>query len=355
MSSRVVVRGVLLSVAMAALASAQQFPFQMVATQAGTSITVQNGGTLAVTTAVGQTKTVRVTAAYTGSGQVKVSRSPVIYGSAAFTATLVGSLPLTINPGGSLSLDIEFSPTSAVQSGAQLSLPVPETTSTTTQWTLSLALQGTVPSFSLGYVLPADQNLIPLQPGGTILFPPSPIGNSVQAGLTIANIGSGAGTITGISITGDAFRLSGIPLFPATLSSGLALQVSVLYFPVSVGADSGQISITFSDSPSIAIDLQGSGVLSNFTYRILQPDPPASVDPGGTVTFADTNIGETSSITVQVTNSGAASSTVSAIAVSGQGFQLDNVPVIPKTLAPDSSLTFSVTFSPSVATTTAAV
>ncbi len=471
MRSSSIVRGILLFVAVAVLASAQQFPFQLVATQAGNSLTIQNGAGLALIAAVGETRTVRITAAYTGTGQVRVLQPPTVFGSNAFTATFVGTLPVTLNPSGSLSFDVEFHPTSVAQYGAQVTLPFSETlppttdggSPTTTQGTIGFTLQGTVPSFTLSYVLQTDLNVIPLQPGESIAFPPSLINATAQAGLNITNVGSGAGAITGISITGDAFRLSGIPLLPATLTAGQNMQVLVLYRPTSVAADAGQITITFSDgsvvtinlqgtgtassfalsyvlstdqnvvplqpgdsilfpaspinntvqallnvtnlasgpgtitgitisgdafhlsgvpllpatvaagqtlqvfvlyrpvsvgtdvgqisisfsgSQAVTIKLQGSGIVSNFVYKTLQTDPPTIVAPGGIVTFVDTNIGETSSITLQVMNSGTASNSVNSIAIAGQGYQLSNLPVLPQTLAPGASLTFNVTFSP---------
>ena len=49
---------------------------------------------------------------------------------------------------------------------------------------------------------------------------------------------------------------------------------------------------------------------------------------------------------IRVLNSGNASGTVNSITLAGQGFQLSNVPTLPQTLAPDASLTVTVTFTP---------
>jgi hypothetical protein len=198
----------------------------------------------------------------------------------------------------------------------------------------------------LSYVLQSDQNVVPLQPGQTIVFPPTPIKTTAQAALNLTNRGTGAGTIAGISITGSAFRLAGLPLFPFTLTAGQNLQVLVLYQPTGVNSDTGQITITFDTGSAVTLNLQGSGNSASFVYQILQTNPPTTVTSGDTISLPDTNVGDSSSAVIRVLNSGNASGTVNSITLAGQGFQLSNVPTLPQTLAPNGSLTVTVTFAP---------
>lgn len=354
MRSSLIGRCVLLSIAAAVVAQAQ-IPFQLLVTQGNNAITIQNGAGLTFNAPVGQTGTARVTATYSGTGQVTISQQPLVIGSTAFKADLTTAPPVTLNPGSSISFNIQFSPANATSSNAQLSLLYVETvqpsgggsTPTITSGAINLSLTGTAPSFVLSYVLQSDQNVVPLQPGGTVVVPATLINTTAQVALNLTNVGSGLGTVTGITFTGSAFRVAGLPLFPASVASGQNLQVLILYQPTVVGSDTGQVQITFDSGSPVTISLQGTGSSPNFVYQILQTTPPTTVEPSGTIPLPDTNVGESSTVALRVLNTGNASGTISSIALVGQAFQLTNVPVLPRTLAPNATLTFSVTFTPS--------
>jgi hypothetical protein len=354
MSSILIGRIVFLSTALATIASAQTFQFQLLATQGNNAAIIQNDTTLTLNSPVGQSQTVQIKATYTGTGQVLIPQQPVVIGSTAFTANLAGTPPITLGPGGSISFTIQFLPTTATLNTAQMSLLFVETlpasvaggSPTTTTSAINLSLQGSTPSFVLSYILQANQNTVALQPGGTIPFPSTPIGSTAQAAFNLTNTGSGPGTITGISITGSAFSLTGLPLFPQAVGAGLTLQVQVLYKPTAVASDTGQIQVTFATGSPVTINLQGSGSSPSLTYQILQNGSATTIPAGGTVPLPSTNVGQTSSVVIRILNNGNSSGTVSSINLSGQGYTLTNTPALPQTLAPNGSLTFTLNFSP---------
>jgi len=337
-----------------AATAAAQIPFQLLVSQSNSAINVQNGASLTFVSAVGQSQTAQLTATYTGTGQVVISQTPNVFGSSAFTATLANKLPVTLSPGGSISITINFTPTSATLSSSQLNLPYVETVSTTTGTTTSttstanvitLGLQGTAPSFALSYVLQTDQNVVPFQSGGTIPFVPTLVGTTAQAALNVTNTGSGPGTVTGISISGSAFKISGKPLLPATVATNQTLQVLVLYTPTAVATDTGLVTITFDSGSPVTVNLSGSGTAAAFTYSILSTTPPTAISPGSTISLPNTQVGQSSTVTIRVLNSGNANGTVSSVNIAGQGFSLSTL-VLPNLLAPNSSLTFNITFTP---------
>jgi hypothetical protein len=342
--------GGLLSIALALSASAQVIPFQLLVTEGQNAVTVQNDGGVAFAAAPGGSQTAQVTATYTGTGQVTISFQPMVTGSTAFTAKIAGTLPLTLNPQGSFSITVTYSPTSAAQSNAQLSLPYVETVSATTTNTntINLALQGTGPSFVLSYVLQTNLNVVPLQPGGTIPFPPTVVGTTAQAALSVTNTGSGPGSVTGITISPGAFVLQDLPLLPATVNAGQTLQVLVLYQPTAVATDAGQVTITFASGAPVTVNLTGSGSSPSLTYQLLSTNPPTTVSPGGTITLPNASLGQTTSVSLRVLNSGNANATVTTINATGQGFSLSNTPVPPQTLVPGASITLTVNFAPTV-------
>lgn len=339
--------GGLLSLALAVSATAQTIPFQLLVTQGSSSATVQNGGPVNFTATVGGSQTAQVTASYTGSGQVTISQQPGVYGSTAFTANIAATLPLTLNPGGSVSIAITFAPTTATQSNGLLDLTYVETVApgATNTNTITLSLQGIAPAFTLSYSFLTNQNVVPLQPGGTIPFPATLVGATAQAALNILNSGSASGSVTGITISGKAFLLQGTPGFPATVPAGQTLTVQVLYQPTGVTTDTGNITITFGSGAAVTVNLTGSGSSSSFTYQVLGTSPPTTVSPGGTITLPSAALGQTTSVTLQVLNSGNANGTVNSISVIGQGFGISTI-VLPQTLAPGGSLTFNVNFTP---------
>lgn len=347
MISKAILRVLLVSMAVATMAPAQQFPFQLQIVTGDRVSAIQNRSSLGFASLVGQPQTARVRATYAGAGQATVSQ-PSVEGSEAFSARLTPGSPTTLRTGESFSFDIQFLPSNAALATAQLSLGFAETPTpapATPFTAIELSLQGSVSSIVLSYVLPADQNVVPVASGGTIVFAATPLTTTNQLALNITNRGSGPGAVTGISIQGNAFRLSGLPLFPVALLPGQNLQVQVIYQPRAVGADTGQITVTFDSDQPATINLQGSGSASSLTYQILETVPRV-VPPGGVISFPDTNVGETTSVVIRVLNSGTASGTVSSITPAGPGFQVSNVPSLPLTLAPDASLTFTVTFAP---------
>src|SRR5579859_6163524 len=325
MNWKAIRRAVIVSMALVAAATAQQVPFQLVVTVGDNASLIQSGSTLTFSSSIGQPQTARVTATYTGSGQVTISQPPGIIGSSAFTAKLTAAPPLMLMHGNSFSFDIQFIPTNSAQNIAQLSQNFIETTGSTTvtsvAGSIQLSLQGSASSIVLSYILQTDQNVVPLQPGQTIVFPPTPIKTTAQAALNLTNRGTGAGTINGIAITGAAFRLTGLPLFPFTLPSGQNLQVLVLYQPTTVSTDMGQVTITFDSGSAVTVNLQGSGNSASFVYQVVQANPK-TVTSGDTISFPDTNVGDSSSVVIRVLNSGNASGTISSVTLAGQGFQL---------------------------------
>lgn len=326
-----------------------QIPFQIVVTQGQNATTIANGSTVTFVSSIGQSSSAQITVTYMGTGQATFSAQPIFYGSSQFKATVTSTLPAVLVPNANLFMNVQFTPTSATATSAQINLQYVETlpSGTVNDGTIAISLQGTASSIVLSYALATNQNVVPLQSGGVIPFPATLVGTTAQAALNLTNVGSGPGNVTAISITGSAFQLQGIPLLPATIGSGANLQVSVLYTPSGNGsADTGQITITYATGSPVTINVTGSGDSPIFTLQLLNTSPPTTVSPGGTISLPNTQVGQSSSFSVRVQNTGSASGTVNTIAAAGQGFSLSDVPTLPQTLAVGASLTFTITFAP---------
>ncbi len=336
-----------LVLALARIAVGQTFPFQILVTQGQNAISLPNDSTVTFLSPVGQTQTAQIEVTYSGAGQATISSQPNLYGSQAFKVNITTAVPAILTPGQNLMMTITFTPASAAATSAEIALPIIETLSngTSTDYTLAITLDGTSPAFVLSYALQANENVVPLQNGGQIPFPATLVGTSAEAALNITNTGSGTGTVTGISIAGAAFQLQSTPLLPASIGSGQSITVLVLYTPTGVSSDTGQVTITFGSGSPVTIGLSGSGSSPAFSYQILTT-PPTVLSAGGTISLPGTQVGQSSTVNIQVTNSGNTSGTISSLSVAGQGFALSNAPVLPQTLAVGSSVTFGVSFSP---------
>jgi Cep192 domain 4 len=212
---------------------------------------------------------------------------------------------------------------------------------------LAASAAGQQPQFALSYVLQSDTNAVALGDGGTISFGFTTVNTASQAALSLTNVGTAPGIISSISITtGSAFRLTAVPLLPATVQTGSNLQLLVLYQPTGIRTDSGQMTIGLAGGSQITLNLQGTGTGSNLVYQLAETDPPTTVAPGGSIQLPDADVGQTSSIVIRVLNAGNASGNVSSVIVAGQGFGLGTVFVLPQTLIPNGSFTFTVNFTP---------
>ena len=356
MSSRSLLRSALLSLAFAAVASAQ---FTFVSTQSGRSTTVDNGGSISFFAHIGQAQISNVVGTYTGKGTVTIAAGPSLVGSLAYTSTAFPSLPVQLTTGKTFAFSIQFLPTSAVQAVGQYNLTYTEAIvdlitglTTSTSATIRFNLSGSAPSLVIAYALQTDPNTVPLGPGGSIVFAPTLVSSTALATLSFTNTGSGLGVITGISVSGAAFRVSGLPLLPYSVTPLATLQVQIQYRPTGTAIDTGTVQVSFDGEPSQTFGLQGSGSTASITYQIVQTDSVTPVAPGGTVAFPQTKLGQASPLVLRIINSGNAPGLVNSITLVGTGYTLSNPPILPLTLQPNAALSITVTFTPAQPGTT---
>ncbi len=170
-------------------------------------------------------------------------------------------------------------------------------------------------------------------------------GNASSQAATLTNNSSGAMSITQINVP-LGFTVSGLAT-NSSLAPGQSVGFSVVFAPAAAGTFSGSISITasanakrgkrYTSSASIAVSGTGSG------QGLLAPSPSS-------VNFGSVTTSTTSTQSVQITNSGGSTTTISQVAASGTGFSVGAV-ALPMNLPPGQSANFSVKFSPSSAGT----
>jgi len=352
-------------------APGQTINFNLLLTpQTGPPASILNNTTIDIVGQVGTQTQISITATYTGSTAATIATKPQVLGSTEFTAAIVSSttgnttLPIVLGPGQSFTFTITYNATSAAEAAAQVTIPYtePGTTTTAVQSAITLPLIGSAPQYTLSYDFPpptGNGNVVPIQSGQAIPFPPTQLNTKATANLFISNTGSGQGQVTAISQPpiSSPFSLSGIPLLPAGggIASGSSLPIGVNYAPTAVENDTAQITITYQGGATATITLTGSGITSTFSYKYLVGSTATTVTPGGTITFPGANVGSSSSLIVQVTNTGSASGTINSVSTSnppggGATFTLTNPITLPTTLTgAGNSFSVPLTFTPTQA------
>jgi hypothetical protein len=171
-------------------------------------------------------------------------------GAGSFTITPV-TLPLTIAPGASQTVTVNFAPTGAGLATANLAI------GTGTNCPSVVTLSGT------GLVAPTPgqppTGTLALTPG-TLAFANQPL--NVASGpqnVNVTNVGSAPLTVTGANFVGAAGGFSFTPLaFPFTLLPGESMPVSVNFTPAAAGAATATLEVATSAGPQ-TITLTGTG------------------------------------------------------------------------------------------------
>jgi hypothetical protein len=161
------------------------------------------------------------------------------------------------------------------------------------------------------------------------------IGTSQTKTDIVANTGGSSITITQATVTGTGFSISGWTL-PLTLGVGQRASVSIIFTPQSAGSASGNIAVS-TDNGTANITLSATAVAAGD----LTTSPTS-------FTFGNVLVGNTSSQTETLKNTGLTDLTVTAATITGSGFNYAGLS-LPLILAPNQASTFSVSFAPTTA------
>jgi hypothetical protein len=166
---------------------------------------------------------------------------------------------------------------------------------------------------------------------------------SVQAGTTnsqsdtLTNDGGSNLTITGATVTGTGFSISGLSL-PATLTPGQSVSFSVTLKPQSAGNYSGSVAIASNASdPSLTVSFSGSA-----TGQVGQLSVTPSTINTGNVTVGT---GGTGTGTLSATEASVVVSSVELGGTNPSEFSVSGLS-FPVTITTAKSVTFTVTFKP---------
>jgi hypothetical protein len=266
------------------------------------------------------------------TGGADLDISAITFGgpdAASFTLSGVPvSPPVTLAPTASLALTLTYAPT--VQAAHSASVTVDSNDPFTPSLVVPVVGEGVIPGFA---VTPAALSFGMVDVGTS----------SAPQFFYITNTGSGAVSVTGITIGGASaeYAITGLPATPYTLPAAASVPVSVVYNPVDLGADLATVTLTSNDpmNPMEVVDLDGSGVSGQ-----LAPDP-TMLDFGGWPVGM-----QSTPLTFTLDNIGTDTVVVSAIAVAGgtdpASFVVLVPPSLPATILPGGSLSMDLAFTP---------
>jgi hypothetical protein len=336
-------------------AAQAQTPFEIVAQSGTNTAPVADGSTLTLAAgAVGQSTSMTITLTYEGSTSAVVSQ-PTLSSTNGFGIgnSSISSTPLQF--GQAVSFTVTYTPTTAAQATTQLTVPFTQSGATSnsagTVGSLIFILSGTAPEMVVAYALSTNGNVTPVASGSTITVPPTVVGSSTTVGMVIANQGSGPGSIQSIKLSGDSsFSLQSLSaLLPVqSLAAGSNVSFNVLYAPTQTGTNSSTLTIVLPNQ-TVTLGLQGTAIVSLFTYQLVQGTQTSALAPGQTISFPNTNVGSQSSVTILMQNNSPTTVTGITAAVStGTGFSITDQP-LSTTLIVGGTNSYTITFAPTQA------
>jgi hypothetical protein len=254
-----------------------------------------------------------VTLSNTGSANVTIAQASV-----SGTGFTIGGLTAgqVIQPGQSMNFTAQFSPTSAGSVSGSISV-----SSNAPNSPMTIAVTGTGTQPGLG------------SSPATISFGNVPVGTNGTASVSLSNTGTANVTISQASATGTGFTISGLAA-GLTIQPGQNANFTAQFTPTSTGNASGSISVS-SNAPNspMTISVTGSG-----TQPGLGSSPSA-------VNFGSIVVGNNGSATVNLSNTGTASVTISQASVTGTGFTISGL-AAGLTIQPGQNAKFTAQFSP---------
>lgn len=246
--------------------------------------------------------------------------------SSRFSLGTLPPLPLTLAPGASQVIDVDFNPTdgNSKTGTVRVSSDDPD--------------EGTVDIALVGNDVP-DITVTPL----TVDFGPLGVGGTSTQQVTIMNDGTADLNVTSVSTTGSSTFST--PGFSGLISAGNSVQVDVSFDPATAQAETGMLVVA-SDDPdetSVSVDLDGEGTAA--------PTPEIDVTPSaldfglvaasgsGTLQFTISNPNGGGEPDLEVTD-------IAFCCSSSARFSLGTLPTLPMILAPGASQVIDVNFNP---------
>ncbi|HLG99539.1 MAG TPA: choice-of-anchor D domain-containing protein [Bryobacteraceae bacterium] len=270
-----------------------------------------------------------------GPGQIQSISFPT---DPAFKLTGVPALPTTVASAGTLTLQIAYTPTAATTDTDQIQITLASGT------VLTVMLQGNGIAASYSYTLLTGDTPAPVTPPGPIALPDTAVGSTSSVTVRVQNVGSAKGVLNTPSLSGPAFQLGDLPLFPQTLNPNDSFTFTINFTPTQPGPAKGNLIVG-----SDLFSLTGNGLGSKLAFSYSSVAGTIQLNNGDSVIFSPVEVTQSENATFTITNNGTQQTTISNITIgeSKSPFSITGLPPIPTTLAPGASMSFTLRFAPS--------
>jgi hypothetical protein len=299
-------------------------------------------GQVTLSTLVGTPLTFFLVTENRGTDSWTISRASVT--GQAFT--LLTSPPQTLSGGASATYAVRFAPTAQGNWTEVLTLTVANASGTSSV-TYNFFVRGTALGAELiaSYFLTAGGNQVLLENGGRITYPETQTGQTSAVTVVVSNRGTASGTVRAVALQGERFRMTGLPLLPATIAPDRDLRFGISFEPLTGELATGQLSLDLGDGKRIDVQLAGRGVTAALTFTAqVEGRESFRLLPGGTLQLPDTASGSTVTAALVIKNDGTAAGRIATISTTNSAFRLVNLPVLPATIAPGATVSLQVVF-----------
>lgn len=254
-----------------------------------------------------------------GTQNLLINSVQRLFGSTDFTVAPNPATPVNVAPGEEIDFTVKFTPTS---NGPQ-----------TAQFRIS-SNDPNAPFFDVFANGTGGVAVIDTFVANSGNFGQVCVGSFKDLEVTINNSGTCDLSINNITSSSSQFLVAGTVSFPLIVAPGNSLQVPIRFQPTSIGAKSGNITISSNDpvNPSRVIPVSGHA-------------DPGDIRITGSSEFGDVCAGALAEKTVKVCNVGACNLNVTSVALNCTDFQLVNNP-FPAVVSPDSCLDVTIRFTP---------
>jgi hypothetical protein len=206
-------------------------------------------------------------ATLTSSGTSAVTVNSASITGAGFSI-VAGSFPVTLNPNQSVTLQLQFKPTTTGSLAGKLTI----NSNSTTGGTAVVSLMGTGTA--------AGKSQLTLS-AATLSFGNVAVNSSAVKSVTLMSSGTSAVTVNSASISGAGFTTLG-GSFPLTLNPAQTATLQIQFKPTAAGAVAGQLAISSNSSSgsTALVALSGTGTsVSTHSVDLSWNAPESSSDP----------------------------------------------------------------------------
>ena len=300
----------------------------------GNEVLVEDGSTVRFPdTELERTSTATVVIQNNGSGLGSL-QEVTLSGSGEFKIAGLRLVPSDIAAGDEVSFTLSFTPLELRTSAASVHFAFG-------LGTLNLTITGEGVTADLIHETIIESTTSVVLEGEKISFPSAMLGEETSIAMRVTNGGNIDGALSRVSLTGGDFSVGDLPILPATLKSGQPATFTLTFTPTEPAVSTGQLRVN-----NTTFLLEGEGLGSMILYSLISDGASSEVTTQDTLIFPSTRIGESSSLVLEISNSGNAAETIAGIGASGGAYSVSALPPLPAQLEPGQNLSFTIIFEP---------